>query len=67
VFRALLDSKVKVFYVTRMFELAEGFYRENAGAALFLRVERLADSQRTFRLREGGPLPTSYGEDCIGE
>ena len=31
--------------------------------ALFLRAERLADGQRTFRLIGGEPLPTSYGED----
>ena len=32
-------------------------------AALFLRAERRADGRRTFRLVEGEPLPTSYGED----
>lgn len=30
---------------------------------LFLRAERLVDGQRTFRLIEEEPLPTSYGED----
>lgn len=33
------------------------------GAILFLRAERLADGQRTFRMAEGEPLPTSFGAD----
>ena len=50
-------------YVTHMFDLAQGFYLAKMDAALFLRAERLADGRRTFRLVEGEPLPTSYGED----
>ncbi|MEO6965600.1 MAG: hypothetical protein ABI076_06835 [Acidobacteriaceae bacterium] len=46
-----------------MFDLAQGFYLAKMDAALFLRAERLADGRRTFRLVEGEPLPTSYGED----
>lgn len=61
--RALLESRVKVLYVTHMFDLARSFYRAGRDDALFLRAERLADGQRTFRLFEGEPLPTSYGED----
>jgi hypothetical protein len=61
--RALLETDVKVLYVTHMFDLAEGFYRLKMDAALFLRAERLAEGQRTFRLVEAEPLPTSYGED----
>jgi hypothetical protein len=63
VVRALVETRVKVFYVTHMFELAEGFYREKMNGSLFLRAERLPDGRRTFRLVEGEPLPTSYGED----
>lgn len=61
--RALLESGIKIFYVTHMFDLAQGFYRAKMDAALFLRAERLADGRRTFRVVEGEPLPTSYGED----
>lgn len=61
--RALLESGIKVFYVTHMFDLARGFYLVKVDTALFLRAERLAGGQRTFRLVEGEPLPTSYGED----
>lgn len=61
--RALLETGIKVFYVTHMFDLAQEFYRARMDGALFLRAERLADGQRTFRLVEAEPLPTSYGED----
>jgi DNA mismatch repair ATPase MutS len=61
--RALLETGIKAVYVTHMFDLAQGFYLAKMDAALFLRAERLAGGQRTFRLAEGEPLPTSYGED----
>ncbi len=61
--RALLETGVKVFYVTHMFDLAESFYGTSGDGTLFLRAEREADGHRTFRLAEGEPLPTSYGED----
>jgi hypothetical protein len=32
-------------------------------AAVFLRAERQTDGERTFRLVEGEPLQTSYGQD----
>ena len=31
--------------------------------AIFLRAERQVDGGRTFKLMEGEPLQTSYGED----
>jgi len=61
--RALLETGIKVIYVTHLFDLAQGFYLAKMDAALFLRAERLADGRRTFRLVEDEPLPTSYGED----
>jgi DNA mismatch repair ATPase MutS len=61
--RALLQTGIKVCYVTHMFDLAHGFALQELPTALFLRAERLADGRRTFRLVEGEPLPTSYGED----
>jgi DNA mismatch repair ATPase MutS len=64
--RALLEMGIKVFYVTHLFDLAQGFYRTKMDTALFLRAERLPDGQRTFRLIEGEPLPTSHGEDLYG-
>ncbi len=61
--RAMLETGIKVIYVTHLFDLAQGFYLAKMDAALFLRAERLSDGRRTFRLVEGAPLPTSYGED----
>lgn len=61
--RALLARRIKVFFVTHMYDLAHGFYEQMPANALFLRAERTADGGRTFRLLEGEPLPTSFGQD----
>jgi hypothetical protein len=61
--RALVERGIKVFYVTHLFDLAQGLHLAKMDTALFLRAERLTDGRRTFRLVEGEPLPTSYGED----
>jgi len=60
---ALVDSGVRVAFVTHLYEFAHRVWTERPGEALFLRADRREDGQRTFRLREGEPLPTSYGED----
>ncbi len=60
---ALLESGVRVLCVTHMYELARGFYERNTGNALFLRAERRPDGSRTFRMIEGAPSATSFGED----
>jgi len=60
---AMLRKQIKVFFVTHLYDLAHGFYAQQPGSALFLRAERQPDGRRTFRLTEGEPLPTSYGED----
>jgi hypothetical protein len=61
--RALVDSGVKVFFVTHFFDLADAFYQEDPENALFLRAERQDDGRRTYRMVESGPLPTSYAQD----
>ncbi len=60
---ALLDRRVKILYVTHLYELARGFSRSTDGNALFLRAERQPSGARTFKLVEGEPLPTSFGQD----
>jgi len=60
---ALLEAGVKVVFVTHQFTLADTLYRKKLGTALFLRAERGTGGQRTFKLVEGEPLPTSFGED----
>ena len=59
----LHEAGIRVAYVTHLYDLAESCYAHNAGEAVFLRAQRRPDGQRTFRLPEGEPLPTSYGED----
>jgi hypothetical protein len=58
-----LGKGVRALCVTHMYELAHGFFEANQGNMLFLRAERDADGVRTFKLAEGEPLPTSFGED----
>jgi DNA mismatch repair ATPase MutS len=61
--RALLESRVKVFFVTHMHDLASRFNREDIGNVLFLRAGRREDGTRTFKLLPGAPLSTSHGKD----
>ncbi|HTU03933.1 MAG TPA: hypothetical protein VMG13_00130, partial [Trebonia sp.] len=63
IIRAFTEAGIRVVYVTHLYDLAESCYTRNRGKALFLRAQRRPDGQRTFRLLEGEPLPTSYGED----
>ena len=67
VFRALTDSGVRVLLVTHLYELARRFKLEPADGVLSLRAERLADGTRTFKVREGAALPTSFGRDVYEE
>jgi hypothetical protein len=60
---ALSDRGVKVVCVTHLYELAHALYQRNNGNVLFLRAERQADGGRSFRLAEGEPLQTSFGEE----
>ncbi len=60
---ALLENHIKIFYVTHLYEFARGFYTKNYQEAICLRAEREAGGERTFRIIEGEPLQTSYGQD----
>lgn len=60
---ALLEKRIKIFFVTHLYELAQGFYRRDLANTLFLRAERQEDGERTFRITEGAPLQTSFGLD----
>lgn len=63
---ALLERRVKVFFVTHLYQFAHSFL-ERTEDVLFLRPERKSDGTRTFRILEGEPLETSYGEDLYHE
>jgi DNA mismatch repair ATPase MutS len=60
---ALLEKRVKVFFVTHLVELACGLHENQMANALFLRAERGEDGSRNFKLAEGAPLQTGYGMD----
>jgi len=64
---ALLDKRMKIFFVTHLYELAHGFYGKKLENAFFLRAERQADGARTFKLVEREPLSTSYGQDLYSK
>ncbi len=61
--RALLEKHLKIFFVTHQYEFAHNFYNQKMENVFFLRAERQVDGGRTFKLFEGEPLQTSYGED----
>jgi len=63
VVRALLEARVRVFFVTHQFDFADGFRRLLPDQTVFLRAPRQPDGTRTFKLTEAEPLPTSYGQD----
>lgn len=61
--RAMLDSGVKVAFVTHQYDLAHGFWERRGEHSLFLRAGREHEGRRSYRLAAGEPLPTSYGAD----
>jgi DNA mismatch repair ATPase MutS len=64
---ALLERAHKIVFVSHQFVFAHGFFARGSALAIFLRADRLADGRRTFKLIEGEPLETSFGEDVYRE
>ncbi len=64
---ALLEKKIKVFFVTHLYEFTRALWENRIGCPIFLRAERQPDGTRTFELVEAEPLETSYGEDLYKE
>jgi DNA mismatch repair ATPase MutS len=60
---ALLEARNKVFFVTHLYSFADTFYKLAREDTLFLRAVRLEDGTRTFKLEEGEPMETSFGQD----
>lgn len=60
---AMVAENIKVVFVTHMYDLAASYHHRRSPTALFLRAARGEEGARPFRLSEGEPLPTSYGED----
>jgi DNA mismatch repair ATPase MutS len=65
VVRALTEAGIRVFFVTHLFDLAHTLHARRMDTALFLRAERRPGGERTFRLIEAEPLPTSFGQDSF--
>jgi len=64
---ALLEKRIKVFFVTHLYDFAHGLYERRKADTASLRAEREPDGRRSFKLIEGEPLQTSYGEDLYKE
>jgi hypothetical protein len=63
VVRALVDSGVRVAFVTHLYDFAHRLHDQRLEQALFLRAQRRPDGSRTFRIVSGEPEPTSHGAD----
>lgn len=60
---ALIEKRIKVFFVTHLYDFARGYYNKQVDNVLFLRAQRQSDGERSFKMMEGEPLQTSYGVD----
>ena len=60
---ALCERRVRVVFVTHFYAFARALAGEGRDDTLFLRPERLADGERTFRILPGEPLSTSFADD----
>lgn len=63
ILRALSEHGVRIVFVTHLYAYARALHAEARPDTLFLRAQRQDDGGRTFRLEEGEPLPTAYGQD----
>jgi hypothetical protein len=63
VVQALLERDMTVFFVTHLFDLADGFRRSRPETTRFLRAERAVDGTPTYALVPADPLPTSFALD----
>ncbi|MGH8233307.1 MAG: MutS-related protein [Rhodanobacteraceae bacterium] len=64
---AMLERHIRVVFVTHQFHFAQGICEQNRPDALFLRAERRDDGTRTFKLKQGAPRETSFGNDLFVE
>jgi hypothetical protein len=67
VVRALREKQIKVLFVTHLYPFARSCFESHSGDAVFLQPERSQDGSRSFRLVQGQPTETSYGEDLYRE
>ena len=67
VISALLESGVRIFFVTHLYDFARLQADRRRQDVVFLRAERLPDGRRTFKIMPGEPLETSYGPELYAE
>lgn len=60
---ALVESGIRIAFVTHLYEFAHAMNEADVNGALFLRADRHDDGTRTFRMVEGQPQATSWGVD----
>jgi hypothetical protein len=65
--QALIEAHVRVVFVTHLYDFAHTVFERSPDDVLFLRAERRADRQRTFKVVQGEPLQTSFGADVYDE
>ena len=64
---AFWEGRIKVFFVTHLYEFARSRVCSEPDRVLFLRAERESDGRRSFQMKEGEPLKTSYGVDLYDQ
>ncbi|WP_129408351.1 MutS-related protein [Marinitoga lauensis] len=67
IIKALIEKKMKIIFVTHLYEFSNYFFNKKLNNFIFLRAERGNNGIRTFKILEGKPLPTSYGKDLYIE
>ncbi|MBN2077310.1 MAG: hypothetical protein JW762_17320 [Dehalococcoidales bacterium] len=60
---ALSERRVKVCFVSHLYQFVQDLYEARTDEIIFLRAERKTDGTRTYKLIEGEPLDTGYGLD----
>ncbi len=53
----------KEFFVTQLYDFADHYYRCRYENGLFLRAVREDEGKHIFKIVDGEPLQTSYGND----
>ena len=60
---ALIRLRTRIFFVTHLYAYARKLEHTAAAQTVLLRAERLDDGARSFLIKPGTALPTSYGLD----
>lgn len=62
---ALYEIDIKVLFVTHLYEFSNSIYNKKLEKAIFLRAERNDNGYRSFCIKTGEPLKSSFGEDLF--